>query len=97
MTSEVKTSSGVSRDLTQFENFAKKVSVRVPHSTNSYRNFYGRSYSAISNSSFSKDEIRAILESGDTDAIRELSKYYSEDNVYKIWEKYYEGLLKEND
>lgn len=94
MTSEVKTSSGVSRDLTQFENFAKKVSVRVPYSTNSYRNFYGRSYSAISNSSFSKDEIRAILESGNTDAIRELSKYYSRfSGTYARPLQYYATLL----
>jgi len=26
-----------------------------------------------------------------------ISNYYSEDNIYKIWKKYYEGLLKEND
>ena len=28
---------------------------------------------------------------------KEISKYYSEDNVYKIWEKYYEGLIKKED
>ena len=26
-----------------------------------------------------------------------ISKFYSEDNVYKMWEEYYKGLLKEND
>ena len=28
---------------------------------------------------------------------KEISRYYSEDNVYKIWEKYYEGLIKKED
>ena len=26
-----------------------------------------------------------------------ISNYYSEDNIYKIWEKFYKGLIKEND
>ena len=26
-----------------------------------------------------------------------ISNYYSEDNIYKIWEKFYKSLLKEND
>ena len=61
------------RNLSEFASFAKKA-VRVPQQSNSYRNYYGRSYSSMAGE-FSKEEIRHIIESGDPEAIRELSKY----------------------
>lgn len=64
------------RTIEEFENFAKRVT-KVPQNDNSYKNSSGRSYSHVSSSGFSKDEIRQILENGNPTEIRELSKYYS--------------------
>ena len=80
------------RDLTEFASFAKKA-VRVPQQNGSYRSSYGRSYSRIS-SDFTKDEIRQIIESGDPEAIRELSKYYNRfSGTYTRPLQYYATLL----
>lgn len=80
------------RDLTEFASFAKKA-VRVPQQGNSYRNIYGRSYSRLAGS-FTKEEIRQIIESGDTEAIRELSKYYNRfSGTYTRPLQYYATLL----
>lgn len=80
------------RDLRQFQEFAAKV-VRVPQQSNSFRNSYGRSYHSI-NSGFSKEEIREIIESGDPESIRELSKYYSRfSGPYMRPLQYYATLL----
>lgn len=81
------------RNLIDFTNFAKKV-VKVPQSVDSIRNRYGRSYHNVSSSGFTKDEIRQILESGDPEAIRELSKYYSRfSGTYARPLQYYATLL----
>lgn len=80
------------RDITEFANFAKKV-VRMPQQHNSYRSSYGRSYHNVSGS-FTKDDIREILESGDPESIRELSKYYSRfSGTYARPLQYYATLL----
>ena len=80
------------RDLTEFASFAKKA-VRVPQQGSSYRSSYGRSYSRVSYD-FTKDEIRQIIESGDPDAIRELSKYYNRfSGTYARPLQYYATLL----
>ena len=80
------------RDLTEFASFAKKA-VKVPQQNGSYRNSYGRGYSRIS-SDFTKDEIRQIIESGDPEAIRELSKYYNRfSGTYTRPLQYYATLL----
>ena len=80
------------RDLTEFASFAKKV-VKVPQQNNSYRSIYGRNYNRI-NSDFTKEEIRAIIESGDPEAIRELSKYYNRfSGTYTRPLQYYATLL----
>lgn len=80
------------RDLTEFASFAKKA-VRVPQQANSYRNAYGRSYSRMVGD-FSKEEIRQIIESGDPEAIRELSKYYNRfSGTYTRPLQYYATLL----
>lgn len=82
------------RGLSEFESFAKKVAVRVPQSTGSYRNIYGRYRSSVSSEGFDKEEIRAILESGDPDAIRELSKYFTRfSGTYARPLQYYATLL----
>ena len=65
------------RVITEFENFAKKVAIKVPQQPNSYRNRFGRSYSSIPSDGYSKEDIRQILESGDPGSIRELSRYFS--------------------
>lgn len=64
------------RDITEFQSFAKSVAVRVPQSNNSYRGSYGRHRSIVSSDGFTHDEIREMLESGDPETIRELSKYF---------------------
>ena len=80
------------RNLTEFANFAKRV-VKMPQQNNSYRNSFGRSYRRDS-MGFNKDEIRQILESGDPEAIRELSKYYSRfSGTYMRPMQYYATLL----
>ena len=80
------------RNLSEFASFAKKA-VRVPQQSNSYRNYYGRSYSSMAGE-FSKEEIRQIIESGDPEAIRELSKYYSRfSGTYTRPLQYYATLL----
>lgn len=82
------------RDINEFANFAKKVAVKVPQTTNSYRNRYGRGYSSLTSLGFSKEEIREILESGDPESIRELSKYYSRfSGAYARPLQYYATLL----
>jgi hypothetical protein len=61
---------------------------------NSYRNSYGSHYSSISASSFSKEDILEILESGNANDIRELSKYFSRfSGVYSRPLQYYATLL----
>ena len=81
------------RDLTEFESFAKKA-VKVPQQVSSYRNRYGRNYYGVSSEGFSKADIRQILESGDPEAIRELSKYYSRfSGTYARPLQYYATLL----
>ena len=80
------------RNLSEFASFAKKA-VRVPQQSNSYRNYYGRSYSSMAGE-FSKEEIRHIIESGDPEAIRELSKYYNRfSGTYTRPLQYYATLL----
>ena len=80
------------RSLSEFASFAKKA-VRVPQQSNSYRNYYGRSYSNMAGE-FSKEEIRHIIESGDPEAIRELSKYYNRfSGTYTRPLQYYATLL----
>ena len=80
------------RDLTEFASFAKKA-VRVPQQSNSYRNSYGRGYSRLAGT-FTKDEIRQIIESGDPEALRELSKYYNRfSGTYTRPLQYYATLL----
>ena len=81
------------RDLAEFTSFAKKV-VRMPQSANGYRSSYGRGYSRISSVGFTKEDIQMILESGDPEAIRELSKYYSRfSGTYARPLQYYATLL----
>ena len=48
----------------------------MPQQNNSYRNYYGRNYGRMTGN-FTKEEIRQVIESGDPEAIRELSKYYN--------------------
>lgn len=80
------------RNLNEFASFAKKA-VRMPRQSNSYRNIYSRGYSRMSNE-FSKEEIRQIIESGDPEAIRELSKYYNRfSGTYTRPLQYYATLL----
>lgn len=80
------------RNLSEFASFAKKA-VRVPQQSNSYRNYYGRGYSSMTGE-FSKEEIRHIIESGDQEAIRELSKYYNRfSGTYTRPLQYYATLL----
>ena len=80
------------RDLAEFTSFAKKV-VKMPQRTDSYRS-YGRHYGRVSSIGFTKDEIRQILESGDIEAIRELSKYYNRfSGTYARPLQYYATLL----
>ena len=82
------------RQLSDFENFAKKVAIKVPQSASSYRSRFGRSYSTISSDGFSKEEIRQILESGDPGSIRELSRYFSRFcGTYSRPLQYYATLL----
>ena len=82
------------RKLTDFESFAKKVALKVPQQSTSYRNKFGRSYTSISSDGFSKEEIRQILESGDPNSIRELSKYFSRFcGTYSRPLQYYATLL----
>ena len=82
------------RPLTEFQNFAKKVTVKMPQSTTSYRNAFGRTFSSVSNSGFTKEEVREILESGNPDSIRELSKYFNRySGVYSRTLQYYATLL----
>ena len=89
---QVEAAAKPARDLTEFASFAKKA-VRVPQQTNSYRNAYGRSYSRMVGD-FSKEEIRQIIESGDPEAIRELSKYYNRfSGTYTRPLQYYATLL----
>lgn len=81
------------RDLTEFESFAKKA-VKVPQQVNSYRERYGRGHYGVSSIGFTKEEIRQILESGDPESIRELSKYYSRfSGTYARPLQYYATLL----
>ena len=97
MAENQKTQQGIAakpgRDLTEFANFAKKV-VKMPQQANSYRSSFGRSYRSSITDSFTKDEIRQIIESGDPEAIRELSKYYSRfSGTYIRPMQYYATLL----
>lgn len=81
------------RDLAEFTDFAHKV-VRVPQQSSSYRSRYGRTYHGVSSAGFTKEEIKQILESGDPEAIRELSKYYSRfSGTYARPLQYYATLL----
>lgn len=80
------------RDISEFTSFAKKA-LRVPQQGNSYRGLYGYSRHRISET-FTKEEIRQILESGDPEAIRELSKYYNRfSGTYARPLQYYATLL----
>ena len=82
------------RSLSEFQNFAKKVTVKMPQSTTSFRSAYGRTFSSVSNSGFSKEEVREMLESGNPDTIRELSKYFNRySGVYSRPLQYYATLL----
>ena len=81
------------RNISEFASFAKKA-VKVPQEVNSYRNRYGRSYYGTSSLGFTKDEIRDIIESGNPEALRELSKYYSRfSGTYARPLQYYATLL----
>lgn len=85
-----------SRNLTEFANFAKNV-VKMPQQTsNGYGGYFGRNYRRVAEN-FSKEEIRMILEEGDPEAIRELSKYYSRfSGTYYRPLQYYATLLNYN-
>ena len=81
------------RDISEFTSFAKKV-VKVPQETDSLRNKYGYGHRRLNSGGFTKDEIRQILESGDPELIRELSKYYSRfSGTYARPLQYYATLL----
>ena len=81
------------RNIEEFTNFAKTV-VKMPQRIDSYRSRYNRGYGRVSPIGFSKEEIREILESGDIEAIRELSKYYSRfSGTYARPLQYYATLL----
>lgn len=83
------------RDITEFADFAKRVA-KVPRQADSFRNSYGRSYHAASGG-FSKEDIREIIESGNPDSIRELSKYYARfSGTYARPMQYYATLLSYN-
>lgn len=85
------------RNIDEFSSFAKKVAVKVPQNSSSYRNRYGRYYSSLSSDGFSKEEIRQILEGGDTEAIRELSRYFTRfSGTYSRPQQYYATLLNYN-
>jgi len=64
------------RDIEAFKNFARSV-IRTPQNDASYRNRFGRAYNAISSEGFTKEEINEILASGDVEAIRDLSRFFS--------------------
>ena len=82
------------RSITEFESFAKKVALKVPQQSTSYRNRFGMGYTSISSDGFSTEEIRQILESGDPSSIRELSKYFSRFcGTYSRPLQYYATLL----
>lgn len=81
------------RDIEAFRNFVRSV-IRTPQSGSSYRNRFGRVFSAINSDGFSKEEINEILSSGDTDAIRELSRFFSRfSGIYDRAKQYYSSLL----
>ena len=84
------------RDVEAFKNFARSV-VRTPQSDSSYRNRFGRVYSSISHEGFTKEEINEILSSGDVNAIRDLSRFFSRfSGIYDRAKQYYASLLNYN-
>lgn len=81
------------RDIEAFKNFARSV-IRTPQGSSSYRNRFGRVFSAINSDGFTKEEINEILSSGDIDAIRELSRFFSRfSGIYDRAKQYYSSLL----
>lgn len=81
------------RDIESFRTFAKN-SIRTPQGESSYRNTYGRTYSSISSRGFTKEEITEILASGNPEAIRELSRFFSRfSGTYDRAIQYYSTLL----
>lgn len=85
------------RILDEFKQFAKKVAgkaMKVPLSDKAYRSRFGKTYSRVSGVGFTKEEINAILQSGNTEQIRELSRYYYRySGVYSRNIQYYSTLL----
>ena len=81
------------RDIEAFKNFARSV-IRTPQNDASYRNRFGRAYNAISSEGFTKEEINEILASGDVEAIRDLSRFFSRfSGIYDRAKQYYSSLL----
>ena len=63
-------------EVRKFANAIKAKNWRAPiGDINPYRNSMGRYMSSVSREGFDKEDIRRILESGDADQLRELSKY----------------------
>lgn len=65
------------RNIEDFRQFARHTAVRLPNNEKSYQNRYGRTVSSLSFTSFTKEEIKEIIEQGDPREIRELSRYYA--------------------
>ena len=81
--------------IKQFANRVKQRSWRAPiGDSNAYRSRFGRYTTSVSREGFDKEDIRAILESGDADQLRELSKYFYRFNgTYARPIQYYSTLL----
>lgn len=64
------------RNIEDFKSFAKHTAqVRIPSNEKSYQNRYGRSISSLRRA-FSKEELIDIIQAGDPQTIREVSRYY---------------------
>lgn len=82
-------------EVRKFANAIKAKNWRAPiGDINPYRNSTGRYMSSVSREGFDKEDIRRILESGDADQLRELSKYfYRFRGTYSRPIQYYATLL----
>lgn len=84
------------RDLEQFKSFARNTAkhMRIPQGINSYKNSFGKTYNTIRSHAYTQEEIRDILNSGNTEAIRELSRYFTRySGIYARMNQYYSSLL----
>ena len=82
-------------EVRKFANTVKAKNWRAPiGDVNPYRGSMGRYVSSVSRDGFDKEDIRRILESGDADQLRELSKYfYRFRGTYSRPIQYYATLL----